>query len=266
LLLTRLAGLPNQGQAGQPQYLQENILVNQLASGIAHYFNNILMAIIGFTDLSQNTLEADHAVQENLRVIKETAQQAADIVKRLLAFTQQQFIRPQPLNLNTLIEQEEATIRRWLARTLQVAISLAPDLGLTHIDPDQARQLLRELVNNAQEAMADGNGYLTIETANTSFAEIPADEAEDLPAGDYVMLVISDTGQGMTEAQQSRAFDPFYTTKQDQLRTGLGLSACFGIARQNGGFISISSEMGKGTTIRVYLPRIEEDQPTSTES
>jgi signal transduction histidine kinase len=254
LLLATLSDLPaRQSAILLGHYPLEMNLVDQVVGSIAHYFNNMFTAIIGFTELSQNTLQANHGVQNNLSIIKETAQQAADIVKNLLAFTQQQFIRPEVLNVNTLLEPEISARHEQLPATVQMAVLLAPELGLVRIDPLQIRQLFHALVDNALEAMPDG-GYLTIETANTSFVDTE-DNMDEFTPGDYTMLFISDTGIGMTDTEQGQAFLPFFTTKKGRPHLGLGLSTCFGIARQNGGFISIHSETGRGTTVRVYLPQ-----------
>ena len=253
-LIARLGDLPGRPSAMLlGHYPREMNLVDQVVGSIAHYFNNMFTTIIGFTELSQHADEADQDIQNNLSIIKETAQQAADIVKSLLAFTQQQFTRPEVLNVNILLEQELSALHTKLPVTIQMTALLAPDLGSIRIDPLQFRQIFQVLVENALEAMPD-EGYITVETANTRFDDMDELTTNFVP-GDYIMFAISDTGPGMTDSEQGQAFIPFFTTKQDQSHLGLGLATCFGIVRQNGGFTGIHSEPGHGTTIRVYLPQ-----------
>lgn len=228
--------------------------VGQLAAGLAHHFNNMLTAIIGFTSLSLSKLPASHPIADNLSYVESTAQQAAILVSQLLSFARKQLIRPQVVNLNDLILNTQSKLSEFLPASIEVRTALAPDLGQIKMDVNQFDQLLTNLVANAGEAMPLG-GRLTLATANVSLAAGEAGQPFEVSAGDYILLTVGDTGVGMTEEIKKHLFEPFFTTKDVGQGTGLGLPTCFGIVKQHGGHITVDSQPGRGTTFKVYLPR-----------
>jgi two-component system, cell cycle sensor histidine kinase and response regulator CckA len=233
--------------------------VAQLAGGVAHHFNNMLTAILGYVDLSLDDLQADHPVANNLQIVKKTAQRAATLTSQLLAFTRQTLIRPQIANLNDSILNMEPALEALVGKTIHLTLFLAPELNEVKIDLSQFEQLLLHLVTNGREAMPEG-GQLTLETANISVDSVTAPRHPQLPAGDYVRLTVIDTGRGMTETVKRRIFEPFFTTKEVGQGTGLGLATCWGIVQQHQGDITVESQPGQGTTFNIYLPCISTPQ------
>ncbi|HWA90696.1 MAG TPA: PAS domain-containing protein [Rhizomicrobium sp.] len=237
--------------------------VGQLTGGIAHDFNNMLAVIVGGLNLLQRRLQRGEAnVQQYIDAALEGATRAADLVQRLLAFSRQQPLKPEPLDLNRLV----ADMRELLARTLgeHVRIETVGGAGLwkVHADLVQLENVVINLSVNARDAMPESGGKLTIETANTFIDEYYARE-HHVPSGQYVMIAVTDTGHGMTPEVLARAFDPFFTTKGVGKGTGLGLSQVFGFVRQSGGHVKIYSEPGVGTSVKVYLPRYYGDAVTA---
>ena len=233
--------------------------VGQLAGGVAHHYNNMLTAIIGFVTLSLAELPSDHAIAKDLERIQNTAQRAATLTRQLLTFTRKQSVRPEIINLNDLIRNAERLLHNLLSEAVEVKMILAADLASVKIDGGQFEQLLFNLAANARDAMPRG-GELLIQTANLTLKE-----PTEIPAGDYVQVTVRDSGHGMTEAVKARIFDPFFTTKDIGQGTGLGLSICYGIITQHHGYIIVESESGQGATFRVYLPRHEaKPAPTPT--
>lgn len=231
--------------------------VGQLAGGIAHNFNNMLTAIMGYTGLSLETLPANHPAASDLQGIQKTAERAAKLVQQLLAFTSKQVVQPQILNINELIISIKIMLRQLISEDIELVILPAPELGQVKIDPGQFEQVIVNLILNARAAMPMG-GKLTIETTNIILDQEYASQHVEVDPGDYVMMAICDTGSGMAEEVQQHIFEPFFTTKDVGQGTGLGLATCFGIVKQNSGHIAVYSEPEQGTTFKVYLPRLEE--------
>ena len=228
--------------------------VGQLTGGIAHDFNNILAVVIGGLNLVQRKLRnGDTNVQAFVDGAIEGAQRAAELTKRLLAFSRQQPLAPKRLNPNRLVASMGELMRRTLGETVQIETVLAAGLWHVEVDAGQLESTLLNLCVNARDAMP-GGGKLTIETSNAHVDERYA-KANAIAAGQYVLLAVSDTGIGMTPDVMSKAFDPFFTTKAVGKGTGLGLSQVYGFVRQSGGNVKIYSEMGVGSTVKIYLPR-----------
>jgi PAS domain S-box-containing protein len=229
--------------------------VGQLTGGIAHDFNNLLMAISGSLELMSNRLmQGRYKETERYIVTAQTAtKRAAALTNRLLAFARRQALEPKPTNINRLVADMGELIRRTVGPSINVEIMGAADLWTSEVDPNQLENALLNLCINARDAMPEG-GSLMIETDNHWLDERAARE-RDVPAGQYVTLSVTDTGVGMTPAVIARAFDPFFTTKPLGAGTGLGLSMTYGFARQSGGQVRIYSEVGRGATVCLYLPR-----------
>lgn len=242
--------------AEQLQQVQKMEAVGQLAGGVAHNFNNMLTAMMGYTSLALENLPADHPSYQDLLGIRRITKRAADLTQQLLAFTRRQVIRPRVINLNEAILQLNSLLRQLVTEAVELIILPSPNLGQVKIDPNQFEQILINLVVNGRDAMLDG-GKLTIETANVTLGEVYVESHLEVTPGDYVLLAVSDTGTGMSEEVKRRIFEPFFTTKEVGQGTGLGLSTCFGIVKQNNGHLTVYSEAGQGTTFKVYLPRVD---------
>jgi PAS domain S-box-containing protein len=234
--------------------------VGQLTGGLAHDFNNMLTGISGSLELIRMRMgqgrmtELEHYVETALS----SARRAAALTHRLLAFSRRQTLDPKPIGIGKLVESMEDLFRRTVGPSIQTEIKLAGGLWPTLCDPNQLENALLNLVINARDAMPDG-GHLTIETANTVFDDGYAARGDapmrSVPAGEYVILSVTDTGAGMSKAVMARAFDPFFTTKPLGRGTGLGLSMIYGFVQQSGGHIHLRSEVGRGTTATICLPR-----------
>ncbi|HEX8888377.1 MAG TPA: PAS domain S-box protein [Pyrinomonadaceae bacterium] len=233
--------------------------IGKLAGGIAHDFNNLLTAINGYSDLTLRRLEAEHPVRRNIEEIKKAGQRATNLTRQLLAFSRKQMLQPKILNLNDMITDTSKMLRRLIGEDIEIALRLKPSLGKVKADPSQIDQVLMNLVVNARDAMPHG-GSLTIETANVEMDKAISDKYTSVLAGAHVMIRITDTGSGMSEDVQQHIFEPFFTTKGVGKGTGLGLSTVYGIVKQSDGYISVESEVGQGTTFKIYLPRVEEAQ------
>jgi two-component system, cell cycle sensor histidine kinase and response regulator CckA len=241
-------------QIAQGQKMQA---VGQLAGGIAHDFNNMLTAIIGFSDfLLMNHRPTDPAFQDIMN-IKQNANRAAGLVRQLLAFSRQQTLRPQVLQLGDVLSELSILLGRLLGENVELLLDQAGDLWTVKADLHQFEQVIINLAVNARDAMADG-GKLTIRTANVGEAESRALGHPELVPGDYVLIEVSDTGCGMTPEVKQKIFEPFFSTKEIGRGTGLGLSTVYGIVKQTGGYIFADSEAGNGTIMRVLLPRYME--------
>ncbi|TAY06943.1 PAS domain S-box protein (plasmid) [Rhizobium leguminosarum] len=230
--------------------------VGHLTGGIAHDFNNLLAGISGSLELLEKRLATGRlsGVERYIQAAQGAARRAAALTQRLLAFSRRQTLDPKPVDVNRLVAGMEDLIRRSVGPLVEVEVVGAGDLWVTRVDPSQLENSLLNLCINGRDAMAPNGGRITIETAN-KWLEDRAARERDLMPGQYISLCVTDTGTGMTPEVIARAFDPFYTTKPLGEGTGLGLSMVYGFARQSGGQVRIYSEVGKGTTMCLYLPR-----------
>ncbi len=231
--------------------------IGQLTGGVAHDFNNILTAIIGYSDLTLPHLPTDSVIHSNVEEIRKAAHRAAALTRQLLAFSRKQVLQPRILNLGTVIAEMDKMLRRLLGEHIDLAAVSGEAVGNVKADLGQIEQVLLNLAVNARDAMPDG-GALTIETSNVTLDASYAAARDEVEPGEYVMLAISDTGTGMSPEVLARLFEPFFTTKELGKGTGLGLATCHGIVKQSGGHIAVYSELGKGTTFKVLLPRVNE--------
>jgi signal transduction histidine kinase len=251
----------------QLRQAQKMEAIGQLTGGVAHDMNNLLQVIQGNLErLSRR--EAASLTEAALRAIDASLRgvaRAAALTSQLLAFARRQPLDPKSVELNRLVANMSDLLRRTLGEAVAIETVLAGGLWLTYADPNQIENAILNLAVNARDAMPDG-GSLTIETANTYLDEIYAAAHHELTPGQYVMIAVSDTGTGMSKESIDRAFEPFYTTKGPERGTGLGLSQVYGFVRQSGGHVKIYSELGQGTTVKIYLPRHRgEDAETTTD-
>src|SRR6185369_4619880 len=231
--------------------------IGQLAGGVAHDFNNLLTAINGYSSLALQRIDENHPLRSYLEEIKKAGDRAANLTRQLLAFGRKQLLQPLTINLNDVVGDMIKLLKRLIGEHVQLVTVPGVNLKQIKADPGQLEQVLVNLVVNARDAMPRG-GIVTIETANTVLDHTYASKHLDAIPGAYVMLAISDTGTGMDQKTQLRIFEPFFTTKAKDKGTGLGLSTVYGIIKQSGGSIWVYSEVGKGTTFKVYLPLVEE--------
>jgi signal transduction histidine kinase len=231
--------------------------VGRLAGGVAHDFNNLLTVILGYSQFLLMDAPEGSTQQDLIREITRASEQAAALTRQLLAFSRQQLLEIKVLDLNAVVADVGKMLSRLIGEDVNLVTSLAEDLGRIKADPTQIEQVVLNLAVNARDAMPRG-GKLTIETANVELEETHARHRLSLEPGPYVMLAMSDTGVGMDAKIQERIFEPFFTTKERGKGTGLGLSTVYGVVKQSGGSIGVSSEMGRGTTFTIYLPRVDE--------
>ena len=238
-------------QLHQSQKMQA---VGQLAGGVAHDFNNVLTAIIGYSDLLlANHRPTDPSFQDIMQ-IKQNANRAAGLVRQLLAFSRRQTLRPQTLQLGDVLSELQMLTRRLVGEKIEVDLKQGRDLWLVKADLNQFEQVIMNLIVNARDAMPDG-GKIFIRTKNVPAAECPAYGEKLLPPADYVVVEVEDTGTGIPPEIRDKIFDPFFTTKEVGKGTGLGLSMVYGIVKQTGGFVFCDTEVGRGTTFRIFLTR-----------
>jgi len=240
----------------QLRQVQKIEAVGRLAAGVAHDFNNILTAIMGHSELLLRQLDADDPRRKNAEQIEKVAHLAAGLTRQLLIFSRKQVIEPRVLNLNAVILDIKKMLRRLIGEDIEFCTLLDPAAGHIKADPGQIEQVIMNLAVNARDAMPNG-GKLTVTTANTTLDKNHLKNFPDMGAGDYVMLAIADTGTGMSEEVKAHLFEPFFTTKPSGKGTGLGLATCFGIVKQNTGHINVQSELGSGTTFKIYFPQVQ---------
>jgi PAS domain S-box-containing protein len=231
--------------------------IGRLAGGVAHDFNNILTAIRGYADLMLLELAPGDPMRSSVTEISRAGERAADLTRQLLAFSRRQLLQPRVLALNSLIADSIKMLKRLLGEDIELVTLLDPELGNVKADAGQMEQVILNLALNARDAMPQG-GKLTLETRNVILQEEYAQKHFSLQPGSYIMMTISDIGCGMDPQTLSHIFEPFFTTKEPGKGTGLGLSTVYGIVQQSGGSIWVYSEPGRGTTFKIYLPRIEE--------
>ena len=229
--------------------------VGRLAGGIAHDFNNLLTAIIGYSDLLQDTLADNPPAIQQVLEIRTAGERAASLTQQLLAFSRRQVLQPKVLDLNVIVGDFERMLRRLVGERIQVVVNYASGLWQVKADPGEIGRAIMNLSLNARDAMPDG-GTLAIETANVTLSEVDA-PAQDLAPGRYAMLAVRDTGVGMDAEMQAHIFEPFFTTKETGKGTGLGLATVLGIVEQSGGAIRCQSEPGRGTSFKIFLPAVE---------
>jgi nitrogen-specific signal transduction histidine kinase/ActR/RegA family two-component response regulator len=232
--------------------LQRFEAIGRLAGGVAHDFNNIIGAILGWAEMGYEEAEPNTRFRERFQRIREQSQRAAKLTSQLLAFGRKQILQPRKVNLNVLVQEEMNLLRRVIGDDIEVRVLSAQDLRVTLADPTQVEQVIMNLCLNARDAM-EGGGQLLIETQNVEIGEEYCSRHAYGRPGSYVLLSVSDTGSGMDAATIERIFEPFFTTKEMGRGTGLGLATVYGIVKQHGGFIYVYSEPGKGTSFKVYL-------------
>jgi len=229
--------------------------IGRLAGGVAHDFNNILTVIIGYSYLAKLRCETGGRCLSELEQIEKAANRSRDITRQLLGFSRRQVIDPKPSNLNELLTDWRHPLSRLIGEDIEFRIAAQADLWLASLDPSQVHQIVLNLVVNARDAMPRG-GRLTIETTNVELAEEDCRGHVGVTPGDFVSLAVSDDGAGMSAATMAHVFEPFFTTKEAGKGTGLGLATVYGIVQQNRGLVTVASELGRGTTFRIYFPRL----------
>jgi two-component system, cell cycle sensor histidine kinase and response regulator CckA len=242
-----------EAQFSQSQKMQA---VGQLAGGVAHDFNNLLTAIIGFCDLLLLRSRPGDPAFGDIMQIKQNANRAANLVRQLLAFSRQQTLQPRVIDITDVLVELSHLLRRLIGENIELEFGHGRDLGLVKVDQGQLEQVVINLAVNARDAMPNG-GRLTIRTANVRPAQALRRGHEVMPAGDYVLIAVRDTGIGIAPDNLARIFEPFFSTKEVGSGTGLGLSTVYGIVKQTGGFVFVDSNPGTGTAFEIYLPRYQ---------
>jgi two-component system, cell cycle sensor histidine kinase and response regulator CckA len=242
---------------GQLYLSQKLEAIGRLSGGIAHDFNNLLGVIIGYSEALQRQIGEKHSFREAVDEIHKAGKRAAVLTQQLLAFSRKQVLEPKVLDLNAVVSDVDRMLRRLIGEDIELKISLANGIGMVKADPGQVDQVIFNLAVNSRDAMPDG-GKLTLETSNAELDQDDVNQFRYVVPGSYVLLKVSDTGCGMDAELQSHIFEPFFTTKEPGKGTGLGLATVYGIVKQSGGYIWVDSEVGRGTTFKIYLPRVDE--------
>ena len=236
---------------------QKMEVIGQLASGVAHDFNNILAVIMGYSDLMMQDLGPEDRLRKHVGEIRDASERAAGLTRQLLVFSRKQTVHPVVLDLNDVVKDLDKILQRFINENIEMTIVPGKQLGRIKADSGYVGQVLMNLVLNARDAMPNG-GQFTIATNNVTLDENRARTHTGAIPGDYVMLSVSDTGTGMTDEVKARLFEAFFTTKPLGKGTGLGLATCQTIVQQSGGHIGVHSEVGRGTTFKIYFPRVEQ--------
>jgi two-component system, cell cycle sensor histidine kinase and response regulator CckA len=239
------------------RHSQKMEAIGRLAGGVAHDFNNLLTVIMGYSQILADGVSKSGALADATAQIRSAADRAAGITRQLLAFSRKQVLQPRVINLNDIMLSLDTMLRRLIGEDIEVLTVPSRDLGAVKADPGQIEQVIMNLALNARDAMPHG-GKLTLETENADLDKDYAHDHEPLQPGRYVMLAVSDTGAGMGPATRARIFEPFFTTKEVGKGTGLGLSMVYGIIKQSGGYIWVYSEPDRGTTFKIYFPRVDQ--------
>ena len=228
--------------------------VGQLAGGVAHDFNNVLTAIIGYSDLLLSNHRPTDPSFQDIMQIKQNANRAAGLVRQLLAFSRRQTLRPQVQQLGDALSELQLLLRRLVGEKIELDFKHGRDLWLVKVDLNQIEQVIINLVVNARDAMPNG-GKIQLRTLNVAAADCARYNEKSLAEADYVVVEVEDTGHGIPPEVKEKIFEPFFTTKEVGKGTGLGLSMVYGIVKQTGGWVFCDSVVGKGTTFRIFLPR-----------
>jgi two-component system cell cycle sensor histidine kinase/response regulator CckA len=241
----------------QAQFLeaQKMEVIGQLAAGVAHDFNNVLAVIMGYSDLIESDVGPDHPLQRYTDEIRQAARRATGLTRQLLIFSRKETIHPELLDLNDVVTSMDKLLRRLVDENVELTIECRRGLGQIKADSGYIWQVLMNLVVNARDAMMEG-GRLVVQTGAQTITDSSPQAQVGVPLGEYVTLSVSDTGTGMSNAVKARLFEPFFTTKPAGKGTGLGLATCQTIIRQTGGYIEVDSELGRGSTFRVYFPKM----------
>jgi two-component system, cell cycle sensor histidine kinase and response regulator CckA len=235
--------------------------IGQLAGGVAHDFNNILTTVMGYSSSIKRSTEIPEKIRKRVEEIEKASQRGAEITRQLLTFSRKQPVRLEPVNLNEVIDQSILFLTRTLGPTIAIEKQLAPDLGIVKADMTQIQQILINLSVNSRDAMPEG-GRIFIQTSNILLDQSYAENFAITKPGPHVLLSFTDTGHGMDKNTLNRAFEPFFTTKPVGKGTGLGLSIVYGIVKNHDGLVKIYSEVGRGTTFKIYLPIVQDREKT----
>ena len=255
--ITELKRSEEEQEKLQAQLLQAQKMesVGVLAGGIAHDFNNLLHAMGGNLELLDRKIPEDHPGKKRIPTIQKSINRAAQLVRQMLQFSRKAEAKTQDMDLNQEIQHAAEMLERTIPKMISIELDLDKDVWTIHADPVQVEQVLLNLGGNAADAMPDG-GRLIIETSNVEVDEDLANEHTGLKKGEYVLLMVSDTGCGMDEDTVDKVFDPFFTTKEVGKGTGLGLASAYGIVQTHEGYISCQSQPGKGTAFKIYWPAV----------